>query len=165
MPHPTPDSIWINPVHFLAFGFGSGALPIAPGTWGTLMAIPLYLLFAPANWLNYSLIVMIALIAGIYLCHRTAKDINVHDHSGIVWDEFVGYFITMFAVPVEWYWVILGFFIFRLFDIWKPWPIARLDRRVKGGLGIMLDDIIAGIYAWFLMQIFVFILFAVQYKG
>ncbi|GGO78395.1 phosphatidylglycerophosphatase A [Marinobacterium nitratireducens] len=144
-----------NPVHFLAFGFGSGLAPKAPGTFGTLAAVPLYLLLAPLPLPGYVLALVLATLLGIWLCDRTARDLGVHDHPGIVWDEFVGFWITMLAVPLTWYWVLAGFLLFRLFDIWKPWPIRVADRRVDGGFGIMLDDILAGAYAWLVLQLLV----------
>jgi phosphatidylglycerophosphatase A len=142
-----------NPIHFLAFGFGSGLAPKAPGTAGTVVAIPSYLLLSHYSLLTYALVVVAAFIVGIYLCAKTADDLGVHDHPGIVWDEFVGYLITMFAAPVGWFWVILGFLLFRLFDIWKPWPIKLLDEKVESGLGIMIDDVLAGIYAAIILQL------------
>lgn len=147
-----------HPVHCLAFGLGSGLSPKAPGTAGTVLAIPLYLLLAQCPQLVYGALVIAAFLLGIYLCGKTARDLGVHDHSGIVWDEFVGFWITMFLAPQGWLWIVLGFVLFRLFDIWKPWPIRLLDRSVHGGLGIMLDDVLAGIYAWVILQIvFVFL--------
>jgi len=136
-----------NPVHFLSLGFGSGLSPYAPGTFGTLAAIPLYLLIQPLSTVWYLLITLVALIAGIYLCEQTAKALGVHDHSGIVWDEIVGFFITMYAVPLDWKWILAGFLLFRFFDIVKPWPIKWIDARVTGGIGIMLDDVVAGLFA------------------
>jgi phosphatidylglycerophosphatase A len=136
-----------NPVHFLSLGFGSGLSPYAPGTFGTLAAIPLYLLIQPLSTVWYLLITLVALIAGIYLCEQTAKALGVHDHSGIVWDEIVGFFITMYAVPLDWKWILAGFLLFRFFDIVKPWPIRWIDARVSGGIGIMLDDVVAGLFA------------------
>ncbi|NVK41838.1 MAG: phosphatidylglycerophosphatase A [Oceanospirillaceae bacterium] len=144
-----------NPVHFLAFGFGSGLAPKAPGTFGTLAAVPLYLLLAPLPLTGYLLVLVLATLLGIWLCDRTAKDLGVHDHPGIVWDEFVGFWITMLAVPPTWYWILTGFALFRLFDIWKPWPIRVADRGVGGGFGIMLDDILAGLYALLALQLLV----------
>lgn len=152
-----PDSIWHNPWHFLAFGFGSGASPVAPGTAGTLVAIPLYLLLAPLSLPVYLGIVLLMLLAGIWLCHVTARDIGVHDHSGIVWDEFVGYLLTMAAAPEGWLWIFVGFILFRVFDIFKPWPIGLADRHVSGGFGIMLDDVIAALYAWLSLQLVVYL--------
>lgn len=142
-----------HPVHCLAFGFGSGLSPKAPGTAGTVLAIPLYLLMAQCPPTLYLALVIAAFLLGIYLCGRTARDLGVHDHSGIVWDEFVGFWIAMFMAPPGWLWIILGFALFRLFDIWKPWPIRLLDKSVHGGLGIMLDDVLAGVYAWAVLHI------------
>ena len=147
-----PASIWRNPIHFLAFGLGSGAAPKAPGTFGTLAAIPLWLLFADLPILSYIAVIVVASLVGIWLCGQTSKDLGVHDHGGIVWDEFVGLWITYIALPEGWVWVLFGFLLFRLFDIWKPWPIGWADRKVNGGLGIMLDDILAGFMALGVLQ-------------
>ncbi|MHB8454773.1 MAG: phosphatidylglycerophosphatase A family protein [Acidiferrobacterales bacterium] len=138
---------WRNPVHLLAFGLGAGAMPFAPGTFGTLAALPLYLLMRPlaAPW--YGLIVIVFFAAGIWLCGTTARQLEVHDHPGIVWDEIVGFLVTMFMAPAGWIPIVAGFVLFRLFDIWKPFPICWLDNHVKGGLGIMLDDLAAGVAA------------------
>ena len=142
-----------NPIHCLAFGFGSGLAPKAPGTFGTLLAVPLYLLLSQLSLLPYMLVVVIAFAVGIYLCGRTATDLGVHDHPGIVWDEFVGFWITMIAAPAGWLWVVIGFILFRLFDIWKPWPIRFFDKNVESGLGIMIDDVLAGLYALLVLQL------------
>ena len=157
-----PASVWRNPVHFLAFGLGSGAAPYAPGTFGTLAAIPIYLLLMLLPLWAYLVVVVFMALIGIWLCDVTSKDLGVHDHSGIVWDEFVGYLITMIAVPgvaapAGWLWVVAGFFLFRFFDIVKPWPIRQVDRHVMGGWGIMLDDILAGVYAGVVLQIVIMI--------
>ena len=141
-----------DPVHWLAFGFGSGLAPKAPGTFGTLAAIPLYLLLADLPGWAYLLVLLVSILAGIWICGESSRRLQVHDHSGIVWDEFAGYWLTMLAAPAGWGWIVLGFLLFRLFDIWKPWPIRRMDRTIHGGLGIMLDDVMAGLYAWVLMQ-------------
>ena len=101
---------------------------------------------------------MVAFGIGIYLCGRTSKDLGVDDHPGIVWDEFVGFWITMLAVPFHWGWILWGFVWFRIFDIAKPWPIRWLDKNVHGGLGIMIDDVLAGIMAALVMQISVFLM-------
>ncbi len=147
-----PASVWRNPVHFLAFGLGSGAAPVAPGTFGTLAAIPLYILASGLPLLTFLILVAVMTVIGVWLCHRTAHDLQIHDHPGIVWDEFVGYFITMIAAPPGWLWIVIGFILFRFFDIVKPWPIHWLDRRVQGGLGIMVDDMLAGVYAFLCLQ-------------
>lgn len=146
-----------NPVHFLAFGFGSGLAPFAPGTFGTLAAIPLYLLMTSLSPPLYLLIVAIVSIVGVWICGKSSEILGVHDHSGIVWDEFAGYFITMIAAPAGWIWIIIGFILFRLFDIWKPWPISVLDKQVHGGFGIMIDDILAGVFALICLQLIYFL--------
>lgn len=145
-------NIWRNPIYFLAFGFGSGKLPFAPGTWGTLAAIPIYLVIQDIPLSLYLLILALACIFGILLCDVTEKAIGVHDHPGIVWDEICGYLLTMFAAPLGWPWVVMGFIFFRIFDIWKPWPIGWLDKKVAGGLGVMVDDLVAGVYAWIVLE-------------
>lgn len=149
-PH-APRSVFTNPIHFTAFGFGAGAVPFAPGTWGTLMAIPFYYLMQDLNLMVYALITLAVIVLGTYVSHVTEKDLGVPDHSGIVIDEIAGYLVTMFAAPKGWLWILLGFILFRIFDIWKPFPIRYLDQHVPGGAGIMLDDIIAGIYAWLVL--------------
>lgn len=141
---PTPFS---SPVQFLAFGFGSGLSPKAPGTAGTLVAVPIYWLMAGLDLWLYTAVVVAAMFLGIYLCGHASRQLKVHDHPGIVWDEFVGFWITMWAVPASLPWVVAGFLVFRVFDIAKPWPISLLDRKVAGGTGIMMDDVVAGIFA------------------
>ena len=141
-----------KPIHLLAFGFGSGLAPVAPGTFGTLAAVPLYLLLAPLPLPAYLAVVTAVSLAGIWICGRASRDLGVHDHPGIVWDEIAGFLVTMTAAPRGWSWLLLGFLLFRLFDIFKPWPIGWLDRRVRGGLGIMLDDLLAGAFAWLVLQ-------------
>lgn len=142
-----------SPVHLLAFGFGSGLAPIAPGTFGTLVAVLLYLLFQSLDLLSYSLLTAAICVVGIWICGKSSEMLGVHDHGGIVWDEFAGYFITMIAAPPGWIWIVVGFVLFRLFDIFKPWPIKWADEHVDGGLGIMLDDIIAGLASFAVLQI------------
>lgn len=144
--HPAPQ-FRAHPLQWLAFGLGSGLSPWAPGTAGTLLAVPLYLLLAQASLPVYSALVMLAALAGVWICGAASRQLQVHDHPGIVWDEFVGFWITMWAMPPNWYWVIAGFGVFRLFDIVKPWPIRLLDRQVGGGFGIMVDDMLAGAMA------------------
>jgi len=114
---------------------------------GTLVAVPLYWLVAHWSLPWYSAFVLVTAVLGIWICDVASRQLQVHDHPGIVWDEFVGYWITLWAVPAEWIWILAGFVVFRVFDIVKPWPISHLDRRVKGGFGIMIDDVIAGIMA------------------
>lgn len=147
-----------DPAALLAFGFGSGLARWVPGTMGTLAAIPFYIL--AANFLTlpyYVAMLVLSFLLGIYFCHRTARKLGVHDHGGIVWDEFVGYWLTMIAVPLTWYWVLAGFVLFRIFDMIKPWPIGVIDRRVGGGFGIMLDDVLAAVPAAACLQALIYL--------
>ena len=132
---------------FLAFGFGSGLSRFAPGTMGTLVAIPfapLLKTLAPAWYLG---LLAGLFLLGVYLCGVTADRIGRHDPGGIVWDEMVGYWLTIAFVPLQWTWLLLAFILFRLFDILKPWPIKSMEKVFPGGLGIMVDDILAALYA------------------
>ena len=142
-----------NPIQFLALGFGSGLAPKAPGTFGTLAAVPLFLLMSGLTPLIYGLVVLVVCLAGIYICGKAASDVGVHDHGAIVWDEFAGFFITMFMVPVSWQSGLVGFVLFRIFDIAKPWPISLADKKLTGGFGIMFDDVLAGLFALAIMHL------------
>lgn len=150
-PNSVPASAFKHPVHFLAIGLGSGAAKRAPGTWGTVMAVLLYLPMTFLPLWAYGVMLLATTVLGIYLCDKTSRDWGVHDHSGIVWDEFVGYWITMFALPPTLFNIVVGFALFRCFDIAKPWPISWVDKHVHGGWGIMLDDILAGVFACVLL--------------
>ena len=137
-----------QPVHLLAFGFGAGLLPRAPGTFGTLIAIPLVALAMQFGWHVHAALAIAASVTGVWICGESARRLGVHDHSGIVWDEIAGFAITMLGAPAKaWYWWVLGFVVFRFLDILKPWPIREADHRLDGGLGIMLDDVLAGLFA------------------
>lgn len=140
-------SILRDPIHFLAFGGGVGLSPIAPGTFGTLVALPIVMLVMSFGFAVHAAFTIVAIVAGVYICGESAKRLGVHDHPGIVWDEIVGFSVTMLAASGEWYWLLGGFVLFRLFDILKPWPIREADHSLRGGAGIMLDDIIAGAFA------------------
>tara|TARA_B100000686_G_C16716683_1_gene932469 strand:+ start:1086 stop:1562 length:477 start_codon:yes stop_codon:yes gene_type:complete len=144
--------ILASPTHFVAFGFGAGLVPKAPGTAGTLAAIPFYLLLMHLDIWLYVVVILVSLLVGVWLCGESAEALGVEDHGGIVWDEMVGYWITMFMAPTGWLWIVFGFCLFRFLDILKPWPIKLVDKRIKGGLGIMLDDVLAGIMAALCMQ-------------
>ena len=157
-PTPAFRELLARPHHLLAFGLGSGLAPRAPGTAGTLAAIPLYLSLSPLSLPLYVAVVVLVSVLGVWLCGATAREIGVHDHPGIVWDEWAGYLLTMTAAPPGWMWVLAGFVLFRLFDIVKPWPVGWADRRLGGGLGIMLDDILAGLLAAACLQGLVFLL-------
>ncbi|MDE0981884.1 MAG: phosphatidylglycerophosphatase A [Gammaproteobacteria bacterium] len=145
-------AILANPIHLVAFGFGAGLSPKAPGSVGTIVAVLIYLVLPSMPPIIYAGLVLLSFFFGIWICGKTAEDLGVHDHGGIVWDEFVGYWITMFMAPSGLFWVLLGFVFFRLLDIFKPWPIKWADKELAGGLGIMLDDVLAGIMAALGMQ-------------
>ena len=142
-----------NPIHLLACGFGSGLAPRAPGTWGTVAALVIWWPLSYLSLSAYVLALAVSIILGFWICGKTAEDLQVHDHPAIVWDEFCGYWLTMLMAPQSLAWAVYGFILFRIFDIWKPWPIKWVDRKVSGGFGIMLDDLIAGLFAWGILQL------------
>jgi len=142
-----------DPVHFFALGFGAGLSPWAPGTAGTLVAVPIVLLLAHTSWAVHAAVAGVCFVAGCWLCGESARRLGVHDHPGIVWDEITGYLFTMLAAPLEWPWLAAGFVLFRVFDILKPWPIREADHSLGGGLGIMLDDTLAAVYAAALLYV------------
>jgi len=153
-----PAKMLLNPVHFFALGFGSGLTPKLPGTAGTLVGVLIFILIPDMSWIAYLVIVVCGFLFGIFCCGYTARILNVHDHNSIVWDEIIGYMITMFMVPKEWIWILTGFILFRIFDILKPWPISFIDRRIESGLGIMLDDVIAAFFSLAIIQIVIYFL-------
>lgn len=140
----------------LAFGFGSGLSPVVPGTMGTLVGLPAIWLLALLPLPIALIAIALAAILGVYLCEYSSRQLGVHDHKGIVWDEFVGVWITFLAVPLTWPAVVAGFVIFRFFDMVKPWPICVADRKVHGGFGIMFDDLLAGLAALGTMQTLIY---------
>lgn len=133
--------------HFLALGFGSGLAPKAPGTFGTLAAIPLVYLLSLSSTTIYLLFLVAGTLLGCYVCGKTASDVGEHDHGAIVWDEIIGFALTMLWVPISLPSLVVGFILFRFFDITKPWPIRWFDQKVHGGVGIMLDDLLAALPA------------------
>jgi phosphatidylglycerophosphatase A len=143
----TRQKVLRDPVNFLAFGFGFGLSPFAPGTFGTLPGIAIAWLSLPLGLEARILIAGALIAAGIWLCGESARRMGVQDHPGIVWDEITGMYLVLLSVPAEIVLWALAFLLFRLFDIWKPWPIRDLDHRLRGGAGIMLDDIAAALYA------------------
>lgn len=150
---PVPKTVWKNPLYFIAFGFGSGAFPFAPGTAGTLMAIPIYLLLQPLSLPIYLIVITLCAIGSVLLCEKISRETKTDDHPGMCIDEFIGFFVTMINANSGAAWIILGFFLFRLFDIWKPWPIRLIDKKIHGGFGMILDDVIAGFFACITMQL------------
>ena len=136
-----------DPIHWLAFGFGAGLIPLAPGTWGSALAVLLFWILPPLDtaWQFAGLALLGG--AGIAICGLSARRLGVHDHGGIVFDEIVGMLLVLAVTPRDPLWILAAFLLFRLFDIWKPWPIRDLDHSVPGGLGIMLDDVLAAVYA------------------
>ena len=136
-----------HPAHFFALGFGSGLAKKAPGTFGTVAGLPLFWLIS-SHTLFIQLAVITALfLIGIYFCDKTGKALGVSDHGGIVWDEIVAMMLVLTFTPIQWQWWLVAFIAFRLFDIWKPFPIRQCDAKIKGGLGVMFDDLLAAIYA------------------
>ncbi len=147
-----------SPLGLLAFGFGSGLSPWAPGTMGTLLAwafVPL-LLMLPFVW--QVIWVAIALLAGIWICDIVAKRLGVHDHGGVVWDEIAAFWLCVLFIPYQWQWLLAAFVLFRFFDIIKPWPIGWADKQVSGGLGIMLDDILAAVWTILILKLMLHLL-------
>ena len=153
-----PRAVWRRPLYFVAFGFGSGAMPFAPGTFGTLMAIPFYLLLQDLPFYLYVTFVIFFAMASVYLCDKISRDTGTEDHPGMCIDEFVGFFVTMMHADTGSGWIILGFVLFRIFDIWKPWPIRVIDKKIHGGLGMVLDDMVAGLFGCIVMQCLMFLI-------
>ncbi len=150
---------WTHPIHFLAFGFGSGLAPKAPGTFGSLATIPLIVLLANLPLAGYIAVTLLAALVGIWICQFTARALGVHDHGAIVWDEVAGMLVVFIAVPLTWDTLLLGFVLFRWFDITKPLFIGWLDRNCHDGLGIMADDIAAGALSLLLLHGYVYLVY------
>ncbi|MDZ7684025.1 MAG: phosphatidylglycerophosphatase A [Gammaproteobacteria bacterium] len=142
--------------YFLATGFGSGLAPKAPGTFGSLVALVLFPALSMFGWLVYAVIVAVALAAGVYLCGRVADKMSIKDPSVIVLDEFVGLWIALLFVPDGWIWLLIGFLLFRFFDILKPWPIRWCEQSLGGGWGIVMDDVMAGVFALLVLHALAF---------
>jgi phosphatidylglycerophosphatase A len=153
--HKQPDLKFLlsHPVHFISLGFGSGLASRAPGTFGTVVGLPLYWLICNYTFTTQIIIVSILFLLGILWCDKTGKAIGVSDHGSIVWDEIVAMMLVLAFTPMQWIYWVLSFMLFRLFDIWKPFPIGQVDERVKGGLGVMLDDLLAAAYAIFCVKV------------
>ena len=141
-----------NPAHFFALGFGSGLAKKAPGTFGTIVGLPFYFLIAPFSLALKLSIISVLFLIGIYFCDVTGKALGVSDHGGIVWDEIVAMMLVLAFTPNQWQWWLVAFLLFRLFDIWKPFPIRQFDAKLKNGFGVMFDDLLAAIYAIISLQ-------------
>jgi phosphatidylglycerophosphatase A len=139
--------VFRDPVHWLAFGFGSGLLPVAPGTWGSLLAVGIFWLLPPLPLTLILPALAVAFAAGCVICGTSARRLGVHDHGGIVFDEIVAMLLVLCVTPRTPGWTLAAFLLFRVFDVVKPWPIREADHRIPGGLGIMLDDVLAAVYA------------------
>jgi phosphatidylglycerophosphatase A len=152
-PRPNAKFLWQHPQHLLALGFGSGLMRYAPGTFGTLVGIGLYAACAgQLLWIKLALITFLFLI-GIPICGNTGKALGEDDHGSIVWDEIVAIMLVLTFTPLHWLWWLVAFILFRLFDIVKPFPIRQIERKVGGGFGVMLDDLLAAIYVIIIIQI------------
>ncbi|WP_462320554.1 phosphatidylglycerophosphatase A family protein [Halochromatium sp.] len=142
-----------RPDHLIAYGFGAGLSPMAPGTMGTLVAIPIYLVLANLPGLVYLLALAALIAVGVWACGKVAAEIGEDDPAAIVWDEVVGFLVAMAAAPVvSLAWILMGFLLFRLFDIYKPWPVSWAQDRFRGGVGIIADDLIAGALTWVVLS-------------
>ncbi len=136
-----------HPAHFFGLGFGSGLAPKAPGTFGTLIGYPLFWLISVYALSTQLIIISALFLIGIYFCGVTGKALGVSDHGGIVWDEIVAMMLVLAFTPNQWQWWLVAFLLFRLFDIWKPFPIRQFDAKLKNGFGVMFDDLLAAVYA------------------
>lgn len=148
--------IWSHPLYFIASGFGAGLLP-APGTFGTLVGVLIYLLIHTQPLLIYLGFVLFLNVIGIFLCAKMNNDFGTDDHPAAAWDEVAAFPIVMIAVPCTWYFIVLGFILFRIFDILKPEPIGWIDRHVHGGVGVMLDDMAAALIALGALHTFMYL--------
>ncbi len=157
-PSVSPKHLLRHPAGWIASGFGSGFSPFAPGTVGSAAAL------LPWLWLRsfalpfYGFAIVLAFAIGVWASAWVVRRSGVQDPQVVVWDEFVGVWIALAAAPSGWIWMLGGFALFRLFDIWKPWPVSWADEKLHGGLGVMLDDVIAGIYALIVLQLAAFCL-------
>lgn len=142
-----------TPSGLLAFGFGSGLSPFAPGTMGTLVAIPFTFLLKGLGDVGFWLVLALLFVLGIKVCGHVSEKLGVHDHGGIVWDEMVGYWLAVAFVPLQWQWMLAAFLLFRFFDIFKPWPIRQIDKKISGGFGIMVDDVVAALFTIVLLAV------------
>ena len=155
MDKPDIKFLLAHPAHFFALGFGSGLAPKAPGTFGTLIGFPLFWLIFNYSFSTQLMIIAVLFIFGIYVCDKTGKDLGVSDHGAMVWDEIVAIMLVLAFAPNTWLGWLVAFLLFRLFDIWKPYPICYFDAKLKNGFGVMFDDLLAAIYAILVLKFIV----------
>jgi phosphatidylglycerophosphatase A len=152
-PVQSPRVLLRHPAGWLASGFGSGFSPRAPGTVGTIVALLPWLWLRTLPLPLYAIAIVVSFAVGVWASTWVVRRSGIQDPQVVVWDEFVGVWIALAAAPTGWIWMLAGFALFRLFDIWKPWPVRWADEQLHGGLGVMLDDVFAGIYALIMMQL------------
>ena len=146
--------LFSHPSGWIATALGAGLAPRAPGTAGSLVAlVPWWFGLRHLSPAWYAVVLVAGFVLGVWASGAACRRLGVHDHGGLVWDEVIGMWLTLFAASAGWWWMLAGFALFRLFDIWKPWPVRLADRRVRGGLGVMLDDVLAGVYALIVLQV------------
>ena len=155
MNQPNSKFLLAHPAHFFALGFGSGLAPKAPGTFGTLIGFPLFWLIFNYSFSTQLMIIAVLFLFGIYVCDKTGKDLGVSDHGAMVWDEIVAIMLVLAFAPNTWLGWLVAFLLFRLFDIWKPYPICYFDAKLKNGFGVMFDDLLAAIYAILVLKFIV----------
>ncbi len=150
---PRPGFAFVHPAHFIAFGFGAGLAPVAPGTFGTLVAFPLWWLLEGIAPLVLCALVALLFAIGVWACELTGRHLGVADHGAMVWDEVVAFLAVLLVVPGQSAWQIAAFVVFRLFDVVKPSPIRQFERRFKGGFGVMFDDLLAAGYTLLVLAV------------
>ena len=160
MANPDIKFLLAHPAHFFALGFGSGLLPKAPGTFGTLVGFPLFWLIFNYSFSTQLMIIALLFLFGVYVCDKTGRDLGVSDHGTIVWDEIVAMMLMLTIAHLHWLTCLLAFLLFRLFDIWKPFPISYFDAKLKNGFGVMFDDLLAALYAmasmWLIFYLYLY---------
>jgi len=144
-----------HPAHILGLSFGAGLIPFAPGTFGTLVAFPLFWLLQPRlEPVQFLILLAVLYLLGIWVCDRTGRALGIEDHKAIVWDETVAFLIVLFFTPPVLFWQAIAFLLFRLFDIFKPGPIRAIERMFRGGFGVMIDDLAAAFFALLCLALF-----------
>jgi len=142
-----------HPAHFFGLGFGAGLAKKAPGTVGTLIGLPLFWFISAYSLPTQFTVIAVLFVIGVPICAITGKALGVPDHGSIVWDEIVAMMLVLAFTPSQWQWWLVAFLLFRLFDIWKPFPIRQCDAKLKNGFGVMFDDLLAAIYAILVLQL------------